>query len=39
VPFTAGAETGERHVDLTLPSLKYWDMVLLSGKAAAKGGI
>lgn len=29
--FTTGGEHGQRYMDITLPSLKYWDMLLLQG--------
>ena len=29
--FTTGSEHGQRYMDIILPSLKYWDMLLLQG--------
>jgi dextranase len=39
LPFTAGSEKGQRYVDITLPSLKYWDMILLQSNSTGNGGI
>lgn len=34
---TRGASNGERYVELTLPWLKYWDMIVLDRQNAAAG--